>query len=225
MLFANLLVFAHDAEAQTRRETRFSSSFLCSGEAPRVVVKLATAKTKYIKSNDVFDLTSMHNKGGGVTLGLAGGPIDITSEYEFRMRTLNGKACVELYRLQVLFWAKPEVHIASNFKKGTCEYREVLGHEQKHIRTLRKFVREFAPKLKKEAPKIVKSSRTQHTVKEADVEKAQQEIVEGISNRLRIYQNKIMPILRSRQMAIDTPEEYRRVADQCDNWGKRIAGG
>jgi hypothetical protein len=225
ILLTNLLLFAHDADAQTRRETRFSKSQLCSGDDPRVTVRLATAKTKYIKSNDVFDLTSMHNTGSGITLGLAGGPIDITAQYEFRMATLNGKTCVQLNKLEVLFWAKPEVHIASNFKKGTCEYREVLGHEQKHIRTLRKFVREYAPKLKKEVPKIVDTSPTRRTVKERDIEKAQDDIMKNISARLFAYQKKIMPVLRSRQEAIDTPEEYRRVADRCDNWGRRIAGG
>lgn len=212
-----------DAFAQSRRSQTIDTN-LCSNDAPITSVKLATAPTKYIKTQDARSLTAMHNSGRGVTLGLAGGPISITINGQFQTRSINDKACVELKKLEVLFWAKPEVLIASNFKKGSCEYREVLGHEQKHIRVLRNFVREQAPLLKKEVKKIVSSSRTQYKVKEQNVEKAQKEIEKQIFSRLEAHQNKIMPILQSRQTAIDSPEEYARVAAKCKNWGKKLSG-
>ena len=217
-----LFTFAQQADARDRR-TRVGNTNLCSNEDPQVIVKLATAPTKYIRTKNAYDLTHMHNTGGGVTLGLAGGPVSITVKGQFQSSTLRGHSCVELKRLEVLFWAKPQVHIASNFKKGSCEYREVLAHEQKHIRVLRKFVREQAPKLKREVRKIVKSTRTQYKVRDYKVSEAQKSIEQQIFKRLQVYQNRIMPILHSRQKAIDTPEEYRRVAAQCDNWGRKLA--
>ena len=214
------------AEANDRRVRSGSAaaSNLCSNEEPQVIVKLATAPTKYIKTKDAFDLTAMHNSGrGSVTLGLAGGPISITMKGRFQVSTMRGHSCIELSRLEVLFWAKPQVHIASNFERGSCEYREVLAHEQKHIRVLRKFVREQAPKLKREVRKIVKATKTQHKVRDYQIEAAQSDVEKRIFKRIQAYQNRIMPILDARQKAIDTPEEYRRVAAQCDNWGKKLA--
>ena len=223
-LLLSLTTAIHDANARESRTAsgRSAASNLCSDESPQIIVKLATAPTKYIKTRNAYDLTSMHNTGGGVTLGLAGGPISITVRGQFQSTSLKNNACVELKKLEVLFWAKPEVHIANNFKKGSCEYREVLGHEQKHIRTLRQFVKQQAPKLKREVRKIVKSTRTQYKVKDTQASTAQKKIEKQIFKRLEAYQNRIMPVLQARQKAIDTPEEYRRVAARCDNWGRKL---
>lgn len=216
-------VCAHDANARDGQISPGRGSSLCTNESPQIIVKLATAPTKYIKTQNAQDLTSVHNTGRGVTLGLAGGPISITVKGQFQSTTLKGNACVELKKLEVLFWAKPQIHIASNFKKGSCEYREVLGHEQKHIRTLRSFVKAEAPKLKREVRKIVKATRTQYKVKEHGVTTAQKNIEKQIFKRLESYQNRIMPILEIRQKAIDSPAEYKRVAAKCNNWGRKLA--
>jgi len=219
-----VLLLPQNADAQTRRFENAISK-LCSNEAPKVTVKLATAPTKYIKTQNAQSLTAMHNTGRGVTLGLAGGPISITTQGQFQVTSQDEKACVELKTLEVLFWAKPQVMIASNFQKGSCEYREVLAHEQKHIRTLRRFVQKQAPELRKEVHKIVKSSRTQYKVKENKISSAQKEIEQQIFTRLTAFQNKIMPILQNQQTAIDSPEEYARVAAKCENWGKKLSSG
>ena len=219
-----LFAFPQSSNAQTRRfeNTAFN---LCTNDEPRVVVKLATAPTKYIKTQNAQSLTAMHNTGQGVTLGLAGGPISITTKGQFQVTSQSGKACVELKNLEVLFWAKPQILIASNFQKGSCEYREVLAHEQKHIRTLRQFVKQQAPELKKEVRQIVKTSRVRYKVQENKISSAQKQIEQQIYSRLVAFQDKIMPILESRQKAIDTPEEYARVASKCDNWGKKLSSG
>ncbi len=212
-----------DASAQSRRFGQGYGGSLCDDEDTRVRVKLATAKTRYEKNQDALTLTGVHNTGRGTTLGLAGGPIDITIRTEYTARSRKGKACVHLSGLEVLFWAKPMVMIASNFEEGSCEYREVLAHEQKHIRALRYFVREYAPKLKSEVKDIMDTSKTRMVVSENNVEKAQTNMQDAIIARLRSYQNGIMPILQERQQAIDSPEEYERVSKQCDNWGKKLA--
>lgn len=226
-IVAMICAIPFDAQAQRERtHSRGSGASLCSTEDPRVVFKLKTAKTKYYKNYSARTINEIHNNSsGGTILGLAGGPIEIAMRGEYEIRTRNNKSCVQLSKIEVVFWAKPVVVIASNFPKGSCEYREVLAHEQKHIRTTRKFIREFAPKMRKEVRKIIDTSRLHTVVSAEKVEQAQDMIQEPIVKRIFTYQNKIMPILRSRQEAIDTPEEYARVAAQCDNWGKRLAQG
>lgn len=199
---------------------------LCSSEDPKVTVRLKTAKTKYIKNYNAKTINQIHkNAGQGTILGLAGGPISIEMNGQYEIRTSNRKSCVQLSNVDVMFWAKPVIVIASNFPKGSCEYRAVLAHEQKHIRTTRKFIREFAPKLRREVHDIIDNSRDHMVVSTESLQYAQKQIQEPIIKRLIAYQNEIMPILQNRQNAIDTPEEYERVAAQCDNWGKKLTNG
>jgi len=221
-----MLAISNDAFAQRERtHSRGSGTNLCSTEEPKVIFKLKTAKTKYYKNYSARTINDVHNHdGGGTILGLAGGPIEIAMQGEYEIRTRNNKSCVQLSKIEVVFWAKPVVVIASNFEKGSCEYREVLAHEQKHIRTTRKFIREFAPKMRKEVRKIIDTSRLHTVVSAEKIDQAQDKIQAPIVKRIFAYQDKIMPILRSRQEAIDTPEEYARVAAQCDNWGKKLSG-
>lgn len=225
MILSGMAALSPDAAAQTQRGARGAVGSLCSSDDPQISVKLATSPTKYIKTQDAYTLTALHNTGSGVTLGLAGGPIDITVQGIFSISSRGGKSCVELEKLNVLFWAKPMVLIANNFQKGSCEYRQVLGHEQKHIRALRKFVRKHAPELQREVKNIIKTTRTKTVVKDAQVEMAQKDLQEPIIKRLAIFQNEILPVLRATQKEIDNPEEYQRVADSCKNWGKKLATG
>ena len=202
-----ILMMSQDAYAQRERtHSRGSGANLCSTEDPRVIFKLKTAKTKYYKNYSALTINQIHNNDGrGTILGLAGGPIEIAMRGEYEIRTRKNKSCVQLSKIEVVFWAKPVVVIASNFQKGSCEYRAVLEHEQKHIRTTRKFIREFAPKMRKEVRKIIDTSRLHNVVSAEKVEQAQDQIQEPIVKRIFAYQNKIMPILRSRQEAIDSP--------------------
>ncbi|MFK7838729.1 MAG: hypothetical protein AB8B83_00220 [Bdellovibrionales bacterium] len=219
-------IIPHDANAQRDRHSRGGSYNLCSDEEPKVRVKLATSKTRYYKNYSARTINQIHNApSGGTILGLAGGPLVIETRGQFSIRSQDNKACVQLKDVEVLFWAKPVVVIASNFKKGTCEYREVFAHEQKHIRTTRKFIREFAPKLRKEVKEIIKTSRLKIVTRSDNIDDAQAELGDPILARIKQFENSIMPILRSRQMAIDTPEEYARVNAQCDNWGEALARG
>lgn len=230
-VFITAIIFASviPSDAQSQRDRtggRGTGAVLCSTEEPKVSVKLKTAKTKYYKNYSARTINEIHNNdGGGTILGLAGGPIEIAMRGQYEIRSLNNKSCVQLAKVEVVFWAKPVVVIASNFEKGSCEYREVLAHEQKHIRTTRKFIREYAPKLRKEVNKIIDTSRKHVVVSSGKIDQGQQKIQDPITKRLFAYQNKIMPVLRSRQEAIDTPEEYARVASRCDNWGKKLARG
>ena len=225
IIIAVLGILPHEAQAQRDRSSaRGTGSSLCSTEDPKVVVKLKTAQTKYYKNYSAQTINQIHNNaGGGTILGLAGGPLEVDLQGQYEIRTRNGKSCVQLSAIEFVLWAKPAVIIASNFQKGSCEYREVLAHEQKHIRTTRKFIREYAPKLKKEVKRIINTSKKHAVVAEDRIEIARKQIQKPITERIFSFQNKMISVLQKRQIAIDTPEEYARVARQCDNWGKKLA--
>lgn len=197
----------------------------CQFEEPKYIVKLATTRTRYIRGKSARDLTEMHTGRSGNNIGgLGGGEIGYKVESQFEVMEHRGQYCVGVKNMKVTFYGKPQVHIASNFKKGSCEYSAVLGHEQKHIRTMRKFLREYAPRFKKEVAKISKTSRKQiGPIRKSQIKDAQEELQDQMIRRLSSYLNKVIPVLSKRQKAVDSPEEYARVFRKCKNWDKKFA--
>lgn len=234
LLFAAL---PHPADAQTRRSiatvksensakpSAQNTQEFCKSTRTQSTVKLATAKTKIIRNQNANSLTALHGAahGASVTLGLAGGPIEITMKGRFTVRTKGSASCVNLEQLDVLLWTKPVLFIASNFNKGSCEYREVLKHEQKHIRTLRDFVKKSAPELKREVKNILRTEETTIAVETGGEDNAQQQIETAFFRRLEAFQTQMIAALNTRQAKIDSPEEYARVHAQCRNWDRKLA--
>lgn len=214
------LVFSHNS-AQAKMK--------CKASKPEVVVKTATTRTKYIRTKSAKDLTQIH--GGGASRaassvgGLGGGEIGFKTENRFEITQRGKAACVRLKKIEVTFYAKPEIHIASNFKRSTCEYNAVLTHEQQHIRILRKFVREYSPKVKKEITRIAAQIKPSvGPISKTQIEAAQNDIQKQFMSKIEAYNNKIMPILAKRQKAFDSPQEYVRVAAKCKKWDEKFDG-
>ncbi|MEZ5814766.1 MAG: hypothetical protein R3E13_08660 [Alphaproteobacteria bacterium] len=201
----------------------------CKASKPEISVKTATTNTKYIRTKSSADLGNMHGggaKGSGKRSsvgGLGGGEIGFKTESRFEVMQEGNQACVRLKSVEVTFYAKPEIHIASNFHRGTCEYNAVLGHENTHIRILRKFVREYSPKVKQHLTRMVaKNDFSVGPVHKFQISKAQDTIQKKFMEKIEQYNNKIMPVLAKRQQAHDSAAEYARVASKCKKWDKKL---
>lgn len=224
MVFALLM----SPPAQAGRRDRVSSqvSHLCDASKPLGSVRALTMKTSYVRTKSAFNLTTMHGAGGrSITLGLGGGEIGYETKAKFKIAEQNGQACVSVHQVRVEFYAKPQIHIASNFERGTCEYNAVLGHEQKHIRTLRRFHKEYAQKLKAKMPQILSRVRPSGKIPASQVEQAQEKILSEISAQVEDFLNKSVKVLGRRQKDIDNPREYKAVAAMCKNWDKKLTSG
>ena len=196
----------------------------CKASTPSLSVKTATTRTKYIRSKSSKDLTQLHGGGANSAIGgLGGGETGFKIENQFEITGKGSKACVKLKRVNVTFYAKPEIHIASNFGRSTCEYAAVMAHEKGHIRILRKFVREYSPKVKKEMARIVRSVNTAAVVPESKIQAAQNKMQKQFMSKLEQYNEKIMPVLAKRQKAFDSPQEYARVDAKCRKWDQKLA--
>ena len=200
-----------------------SAQLRCSASTPSLSVKTSTTNTKYIRTKSAKDLTEIHGGHGSTVGGLGGGEIGFKAETRFEVASQGSQACVKLKSVDVTFFAKPEIHIAKNFGRGTCEYSAVLAHEQGHIRILRKFVREYSPKVKQELRRIVRQLDTSiGPMSRSKVEVTQNRLQKQFITKLEQYQDKIMPILEARQKRFDSPEEYKRVASKCRKWDQRL---
>ena len=202
----------------------YAQSGSCTDSKVAVSVKTATGRTSYSRDKSSAELTEMHG-GGGAVGGLGGGEVGFKAEAQYRATRVSGSSsiCVKLRSLEIVFFAKPKIHIASNFRRGTCEYGAVMAHEKKHVRELLKFVREYRPKVKSYMEKAVVKARTSYPARPSKVNDAQEQIQEDILKEIETLQGKIMPILNERQQAIDSEEEYARVTAKCGDWNERLS--
>lgn len=195
----------------------------CEYSKPSLSVKISTTGTKYIRTKSAQDLTQIHSGSGQTVGGLGGGEIGLRANSQFEISSLGDSACVKLRRIEVTFYAKPEIHIASNFGRNSCEYGAVLAHEQGHIRILRKFVREYSPKVRQEMRNITRRLDTAvGPIKTSQIKTAQSKLQSEFLAQLERYNDKILPVLSNRQQAHDTPEEYARVSAKCRKWEEKL---
>ncbi|MEM7650636.1 MAG: hypothetical protein AAF204_00955 [Pseudomonadota bacterium] len=199
----------------------------CRPTPPKLSVKTTTARTKYVRTKSAKDLTQMHghkrSHSKSSVGGLGGGEIGFKTETRFEISSLGSKSCVKLTNVDVTFFAKPEIHIANNFSRSSCEYNAVIAHEQEHIRILRKFVREYSPKVKTELQRIARGvDPAIGPVRESEVKKAQNSLQKQFTDQISAYSKKILKVLEKRQDAFDSPEEYERVASKCRKWDEKL---
>ncbi|MCB1651941.1 MAG: hypothetical protein KDI46_07815 [Alphaproteobacteria bacterium] len=193
----------------------------CQFEDPKMIVKLGKRPTKYIKGHSARHLTSMQGHTAGTILGLADSGMGLEIRTQFEIAEQDGRYCVGIKAMKVLWLALPTVYLASDYKKGSCEYTAVLAHEQIHIRRNNQFISEYAPRFKKEVGKISKQMRTQiGPIGENQIQAAQTELENQMYERLiNQFFDRYIPELNRRQSKVDSPEEYAKVFAKCKNWG------
>ncbi|MCB1784001.1 MAG: hypothetical protein KDI13_08380 [Alphaproteobacteria bacterium] len=199
----------------------------CPRNTPKVILKTYATKTRLIRSKSANDLTMWqtgHTNGGMRILGLGGGEMGSRLQVEFNIVTLkNGGKCAQVKTVFGKFYAKPQIHIANNFQKGTCEYKAVMIHEKKHIAALKGFLREYSPKYEAELKRIVKKIPNATPVSSNQVASEEQETINFIKSYMYQYEQKIFSVLSGRQQKIDSATEYKLVASKCDKWEEKLA--
>ncbi len=119
--------------------------------APDIVMGFepTISKTKYNITNSAWNLTGAHNpQGGGTVFGLAYSPLYYTYEGQFSISQQEEGYCVSLDKIKVAYRARPIVFISREFPRGSCEFKEVVVHENKHVNTLKKFHADYAKPFK-----------------------------------------------------------------------------
>lgn len=112
-----------------------------------------------------------------------------------------------------------KIHIASEFAEGEpCVYREVMGHEERHVALDNQLMRAAAESLRGTAATRFRDSDGVWGPNPAAARRNLQRRVERDEDRLRADIKEIR--LAAHAAKIDTPQERRRLVDAC---GKRLA--
>ncbi len=211
------VMFAGQAQAQS-----------CPRSNPETEVKKITYKTKYYRGTSAWFLTAWTGHWGkGVVLGLHTGangnaPFGADYKIDYDFLPVRGNAeqtCVVVKKITMRFYIRPVVHIAAEYPPKTCEFKEVLKHEKKHVKVTKEWQKEYTPMLRRELASIGRKLPAQPPASPRSlpaIDQAYQNIVK--SHLQKFMEKKAIPDYIRRQNKVDDPLEYRLVPTRCENW-------
>lgn len=153
------------------------------------------------------------------TDGLMRGSIQVSTNFEWNIKHIpqqDPSTCLSMKSITVKIHLDPRIFISSEYKKGSCMYDAVMGHEMKHIYVDRKVVNKYTTIMVKALDNTFKKIGYAHGPVRQDQQKALEDqiggIVTSVVGQFAVNMNAERDQL---QKGVDTIEEYARVAAIC----------
>lgn len=156
---------------------------------------------------------------GAFVGGMAAGAIRLHHDVVFGRATdvESGAGCLWINEVRVRLVIAPVVHIAEDLQHHDCWYQEIYRHELKHVAADRALLRKYEGRIKDGLGMVF--------AQPAAYVSGAYPVAEAAMTRARMHADLAPPLgalftmmMRERavaQAAIDTPEEYSRVAALC----------
>ena len=106
----------------------------------------------YVHTLSKSEISSLENESSGqmreaagLTLVLAGSVQTYTSQAQAQ----SGNGCVVVHGVRILPMKEVTVYVAREYPVGSCNYRAVKRHEDKHVAIARRLVSEYRARLQR----------------------------------------------------------------------------
>jgi hypothetical protein len=107
------------------------------------------------------------------------------------------------------------IYVTRERRPGTCPYDSVLAHERKHQAADDAVIAEFAPRLKQRVARAIAALPPPAPVPPGESAAAGRRLTAAVERAVNDELRALEAARKSRQAAIDTPGEYRRVRAVC----------
>ncbi|SLN11776.1 hypothetical protein OCH7691_00104 [Oceanibacterium hippocampi] len=200
-----------------------------NGEAD-IDVRIDNEAVKIDHSRSVAELSNRGGAALGPALGLtvATPRSEISSRFEWQEDEKTGDIhCLRTTDVKAAIGAVNRiVHIAREFPRGSCEYREILQHEYKHVATDERLVRDLGRRLRVSLRAALSRSRPPARLRAADSKDALAAIRSTLQRVLDEASDRLAVERRRNHAEIDTRAEYERVGAACgrDSLFRKVAG-
>ena len=132
----------------------------------------------------------------------------------------TGETCAQITRYEFnMIIASPTIHIASEIPLGSCAYEAIMEHENRHIEAVHTMLNEVLPATEGYIRDFL---AYQGIVRAWTKEEADRKLQEGIDNYFKGLNESLMGVSKKLQLEIDTPEEYKRLAEVCNGEASKI---
>ncbi|MFN3700126.1 MAG: hypothetical protein ACK4VI_01230 [Alphaproteobacteria bacterium] len=210
---------------------RGSADDLCKMPKPtQINVKPSTQEVLLITNRSLAEMQSFesntvnpHGFGSGisVTQGLAKGQINTKAEVRLNYLTYPrlGVACIWYESIDISLDIDPHVYIAKEVHRDRCMGAAVLEHEMKHVNVDRAIVNRYANIMgQKIYGELQQRGFMAGPVRAEEAEAVAERMKRTVLQIVEI-ENKRMELDRAdMQAAVDTAEEYQRVANMCPDF-------
>lgn len=199
----------------------------CPERPPIVTFKTDVKKTEYSREKDVSQITQDFSLNGGqvgdnsVVRGTTTPQIKLNYKIKPKiLKTRSGHLCGYAQKVDIVLTASPIIHSANDYEYGSCEYREIIKHENEHVQISKDLIRDYQIRVKKDLTERIRDISGHRAI---DASKAQElsfainqatvAVIIEIENELRTEHSR-------RQAAIDTPENYAEIQSRCVTWNR-----
>lgn len=186
----------------------FAQGAVCA--APEITIKTQVPATNYIYDKNVTAIQLMLRVSGRIYAGYSDSwVLSVTSSKP--MLTVDGESdangCLKAVRV-VFGFESMDVHIANDFKPGTCAFKALNDHEYEHV-TINTHALEQYAKGMSAALKNVEAAA-------AAKDEALKPYREKLDQAVATFEKQ----LRDREAFLDTPQNYDRMIAKCDDWNQ-----
>ena len=170
-------------------------------------------------SHSIAELSYYSGKGPGMhILGLMKPDLSIETRSSTDGAKVGKAFCFWITGFDVtLRYRRVDIYVAREYPKGSCAYNAILDHEKEHVVVARENLEEYAPRIRKvltswliptgKAPIMVESPQQAKT----EVQAIAKELLKPVYEEMLVS-------LADGQASFDTPDEYTRVRNRCQNW-------
>lgn len=193
--------------------------------SPEVVLTIDPGKVVLNNGHSRRQLAALRDRNAPAsTFDRRWSPVGLTlTERQFTMRVqvrarraAKGRFCGDLTKVAArIGYDKLNVYVARKYRPGSCHYRSVLDHENKHVAVFRNTLVKYAPRIERRIRRLA-SRMAPVAARSAD-------------QTAKIFQDKLQrnlkPLFREmdreidfRNGKLDTPQNYRQEQARCSGW-------
>ncbi len=182
-------------------------------------LEIDTPRARVHHDRDIAQLGRMALHGAkGRVLGVANTGLDFGWRVAFEWRQEGAAFCFWVLRTTLTIrHPSPDIYIAREYRRGSCAYRKILAHEQRHIRISRDHINRYVPRLRWVLTSLrIPTGRRPLLVESPEAAKSRvQALMKDLAEPLF---HEMAKVLREAQAKIDSPASYRRLLKQCKRW-------
>ncbi len=197
----------------------------CPRQNVKAELKSKLAKTKVFRGsvNSFNDYLGNHDRSQGTVLAFVETDyreLFVKLYYKFNTVEIgNDKYCVQLEKVRGEFYAAPVLYLPTDYKKSSCEYKQILKHEKRHLQAVYDYHERNQGRYASFLGRIARGVEIYPPISdEEELEEVQQDIVDYFEESFREQEFKSIIELAEIQHKIDSPMEYRGVSMRCDSW-------
>lgn len=216
-----------------------AAQYLCSPDkAPNIVIKPIETRTKYDNLHSFIELSNKRSDTISPyapdavlhTFGLASTNFKMTwnISHKGQANRFGGTACLWYDTIDFKITMEPMIYVASEYPKGSCQYKEVMKHEQMHLATDRQVINKYMQILGKELYDAMGQQYVYGPFPLAQKDVMFGKMADRVTAIVTNVKDRMQEERRLQQSKVDSLQNYEHTAEViktvCDKQNPTVAG-